>query len=182
MAALNPDDRLLAQVRRGDRAALAEVYDTYSPAVYRYLVRRTGDARVAEDLTGAVFLKLLEAVQKNQVWTTSFVGWLYRIAHNAVIDNFRRAARRSDRPLDELMHSRQEAPDQRAERAAYLQEIIAAMESLTGDQSQVLLLRFGEGLSHQEVAIIMGKSEGAIKLLQHRAIQTLRRVLQPESL
>jgi RNA polymerase sigma-70 factor (ECF subfamily) len=177
-----PDDSLLAQVRRGDRAALATVYDMYAPAIYRYLVRRTGNQRVAEDLTGVVFLKVLDAIHKQQAWTATFVGWLYRIAHNAVVDHFRSTGRRNEDELDETVESFLEAPDWAADRATRLARIHQALNSLTADQAQVILLRFGEELSHQEVADIMGKSEGAIKLLQHRAIHALRKLLVPEEL
>lgn len=177
-----PDTTLLEQMRRGDRAALATVYDMYAPAIYRYLVRRTSNQRVAEDLTGVVFLKMLDAIHKQQAWTDTFVGWLYRIAHNAVVDYFRSAGRRNEDELDEWLESRGDTPEWVAERATRMTKIHAALNSLTAEQAQVILLRFGEELSHQEVADIMGKSEGAIKLLQHRAIHALRRLLIPEEL
>lgn len=177
-----PDDTLLAQVRRGNRAALATVYDMYAPAIYRYLVRRTSNQRVAEDLTGVVFLKMLDAIHRQQAWTDTFVGWLYRIAHNAVVDHFRKTGRRNEDELDETVESLFDAPDWAAERATRLVKIHEALNSLTADQAQVILLRFGEELSHQEVADIMGKSEGAIKLLQHRALHALRKLLVPEEL
>lgn len=177
-----PDEILLAQVRRGNRAALATVYDMYASAIYRYLVRRTNNQRVAEDLTGVVFLKMLDAIHREQAWTDTFVGWLYRIAHNAVVDYFRSAGRRAEDELDEMVESLLDGPDGAAERATRLTKIQAALNSLTSDQAQVIMLRFGEELSNQEVATIMGKSEGAVKLLQHRAIHALRRILVPEEL
>lgn len=177
-----PDETLLAQVRRGNRAALATVYDMYASAIYRYLVRRTNNQRVAEDLTGVVFLKMLDAIHREQAWTDTFVGWLYRIAHNAVVDYFRSAGRRAEDELDEMVESLLDGPDGAAERATRLTKIQAALNSLTADQAQVIMLRFGEELSNQEVATIMGKSEGAVKLLQHRAIHALRRILVPEEL
>jgi len=183
MASLpTPDTTLLEQVRRGDRAALATVYDMYAPAIYRYLVRRTSNQRVAEDLTGVVFLKMLDAIHKQQAWTDTFVGWLYRIAHNAVVDYFRGAGRRHEDELDEMVESVLDGPDGAAERSTRLTKIHAALNSLTAEQAQVILLRFGDELTNQEVAVIMGKSEGAIKLLQHRAIHALRRILVPEEL
>lgn len=179
---LSPDTILLEQVRRGERAALAQVYDMYAPAIYRYLVRRTDNKRVAEDLTGVVFLKMLDAVQKQQAWTDTFVGWLFRIAHNAVVDYFRRSGRRTEDELEDWLESHAETPEWVAERSTRLTRIHAALNALTADQAQVILLRFGEELSHQEVAEMMGKSEGAIKLLQHRAIHALRRLLVLEEL
>lgn len=177
-----PEDTLLEQVRRGNRAALATVYDMYASAIYRYLVRRTNNQRVAEDLTGVVFLKMLDAIHRQQAWTDTFVGWLYRIAHNAVVDYFRSVGRRTEDELDERVESLLDGPEWAAERATRLTKIQEALNLLTAEQAQVILLRFGEELSHQEVAAIMGKSEGAIKLLQHRAIHALRRLLVPEEL
>lgn len=177
-----PDPTLLEQMRRGNRAALATVYDTYSPAIYRYLYRRTNNQRLAEDLTGVVFLKVLEAIRKQQAWTDTFVGWLYRIAHNAVVDHYRSAGRRQEEELAESLESQGIAPDGAAERAVRALQIQNALNTLTDDQAQVIVLRFGEGLSHQEVAVILNKSEGAVKLLQHRAVHALRRLLVAEEL
>lgn len=177
-----PDKELLLQLQRGNRKALSAVYDSYSPAIYRYLYRRIGDATIAEDLTGTVFLKVLEAIGKHQTWSDSFVGWLYRIAHNVAIDHFRKSGRQQEDELAETVESHWLSPDGKAEREARLRQIRSALTHLTADQAQVILLRFGDGMSHQEVAAILGKSEGAIKLLQHRALQGLRQILVEEEL
>lgn len=171
------DSDLLTRLRVGDRDALATVYDSYSPALYRYLYRRVGNAALAEDLTGQVFLKLLEAIRREQLWHSSFSGWLYRIAHNLVMDHFRKHGSQTTVELEEWLESGARGPDGQVEHHLRLDEIRQALNELTEEQSQVILLRFGEGLSNKEVADMMGKTEGAIKGLQHRALHALRHLL-----
>jgi RNA polymerase sigma-70 factor (ECF subfamily) len=178
---MTPDDSaLLERARCGDRHALATIYDEYSPAIYRYLYRRVGNAGLAEDLTGQVFLKLLEAFQRDQLWNSSFRGWLYRIAHNLVVDHYRKQGDRSLVELEETLESDDLSPERGAELTIRFQRIRGALNELTEEQAQVILLRFGEGLSNREVGEIMEKSEGAIKALQHRALSALRRLLMEE--
>lgn len=178
---MDPNDtELLERVRGGDRAALAAVYDGYSPLIYRYLYRRVGNARLAEDLTGQVFLKLLEAAHRDQLWNKSFSGWLYRIAHNLVVDYFRKHKEQLLTELEEELESEARGPEGSAEHQLRLHQVRLALLHLTEEQAQVIVLRFGEGLSNQEVADIMGKKEGAIKGLQHRALQALRHLLVEE--
>lgn len=171
------DKKLFEQLQSGDRRALALVYDSHAPALYSYLVRRVGDAAVAEDMTGQLFLKLLEAVHNEQQWNFSVVAWLYRIAHNLVVDHYRRQGRRHHVELAEWVESEEKAPDVLVERQLLLARVREAMNELTDEQAQVILLRYGDGLSNREIAARMGKSEGAVKALQHRALLALRRLL-----
>jgi RNA polymerase sigma-70 factor (ECF subfamily) len=175
---MNPTDRALRErVKRGERAALASIYDEYSPLIFRYLYRRVGNARLAEDLTGQVFVKLLEAVQRDTLWNKSFRGWLYRIAHNVVIDHFRKHGNQKIVELEEWVASDEEGLEGTVISRLQFERVQQALHKLTEEQAQVIVLRFGEGLSNQEVAEIMGKTEGAIKGLQHRAVKALRRLL-----
>src|SRR5512137_2933889 len=84
-----------------DHDALSEIYDAYSGKIYSYIYHRTGDGEVAEDLTGDVFVRMMEAIRDDRTWTTSLQGWLYRIAHNLVVDYFRRQTKRDGPELDE---------------------------------------------------------------------------------
>jgi RNA polymerase sigma-70 factor (ECF subfamily) len=175
---MNPTDSALREgVKRGEPAALASVYDEYSPLIFRYLYRRVGNARLAEDLTGQVFVKLLEAVERDTLWNKSFRGWLYRIAHNVLIDHFRKHGNQKLVELDESLVSDEEGLEATITSRLQLERVQQALGQLTEEQAQVIVLRFGEGLSNQEVAQIMGKREGAIKGLQHRAVKALRRLL-----
>ena len=89
------EEELLAAAMQYNAAALGEVYDRYEAKIYSYIYRRTGDQSLAEDLTAQVFLKMLESIRNRKAWHSSFSGWLYRIAHNLVIDHYRRRDRQS---------------------------------------------------------------------------------------
>ncbi len=159
--------------------ALAQIYDQYASKLYSYVYHRTGNGSVAEDLTSDVFVRMLEAIQQDRAWKTSLQGWLYRIAHNLVVDHFRRSSKRDGVELDE----RWMAPDNDSmtfEGLFHSNQLRLGMRFLTDEQQQVVILKFVEGLSNAEVAEILGKTEGAIKALQHRALTALRRVVGTE--
>ena len=177
---MGDEKRLLEQAGEYDPAVLGRIYDQYSVKIYTYIYHRIGDARLAEDLTAEVFLKMLEAVKASAGWKISLSGWLYRIAHNLVVDYFRRQPRRESLPLDERLMAAQDHPDTRLERILTQQRLRAAVGHLTEDQQQVITLKFVEEMSNAEVAEILGKTEGAVKSLQHRALATLRGLLQGE--
>jgi RNA polymerase sigma-70 factor (ECF subfamily) len=132
---------------------------------------------LAEDLTGQVFVKVLEAVQRDTLWNKSFRAWLYRIAHNVVVDHFRKHGNQKIVELEESVISHDEGLEGTVTNRLQLERVQQALHKLTEEQAQVIVLRFGEGLSNREVAEIMGKREGAIKGLQHRAVKALRRLL-----
>ncbi len=172
---------LLKRAQAYDEQAIGELYDHYAPFIYTYLYRRVHDAKVAEDLTGDVFVRVLQAIQSERFWQTSFRGWLYRIAHNRVIDYYREQSRMIQVPLEEHLESDHDVADDgnapSAGRQAF-QTLASALDQLTPDQQHVLVLRFGEGMKVHEVAAIMDKSTGAIEALQHRALATLRRMIE----
>jgi RNA polymerase sigma-70 factor, ECF subfamily len=159
-----------------DPEALVAIYDEYSTRIYSYIYHRTGDAAAAEDLTGDVFVRMLEALQTERAWTTSLQGWLYRIAHNLVVDHFRRQSKRDGPELDERWMSSDD-PTTSFEGLFSSHQLRTAMRFLTEEQRQVIVLKFAEGLSNVEVAEVMDKTEGAIKALQHRALEAMRRVV-----
>ena len=171
---------MLERAQQYDPEALAEIYDQYAPKIYNYIYYRIGDARLAEDLTASVFLSVLEAIQSNRSWRTSFSGWLYRIAHNIVVDQFRRRGKLRELPLDERLVSTEADPAKSAELSLEVEWLKRAIRSLTTDQTEVIVLKFIEGLTNAEVAQIMGKTEGAVKSLQYRALASLRKKLESE--
>lgn len=171
---------LLERAQQYDPEALAELYDQYSPKIYNYIYYRVGDARLAEDLTARVFLNMLEAIRSNRAWRTSFSGWLYRIAHNTVVDQFRRRGKLRELPLDERLVSAEEDPAKSAELSLEIDWLEQAIRGLTTDQMEVIILKFIEGMTNSEVAKVMGKTEGAIKSLQYRALASLRKKLESE--
>jgi RNA polymerase sigma-70 factor (ECF subfamily) len=172
---------LLDRASQADPAALGMLYDQYVDKIYSYIYHRVGTADIAEDLTGQVFVKMLEAVRSGRPWQTSFSGWLYRIAHNLVIDHYRRNRRATFVDVDEVtsLRSPDGDPLKFAEASVEMDRLRHALGSLTEEQVQVITLRFLDDLSIAEVARIMDKTEGAIKALQYRAVLSLRRVMEP---
>jgi len=170
-------ETLIERVQAGDPTALGQIYERYARKIYAYLYHRLGDRQLAEDLTGDVFLRMLEAARGRRFAHTSLSGWLYRIAHNLAVDRFR-AQGEETLPLDEGLTTSTAAPDSVAEARMAQDEMRAALKYLTEEQQQVIVLRFGEGLTAKEVAEVLDKSEGSVWALQHRALARLRRVLE----
>lgn len=164
--------------RAGDEAALAELYKLYFPRVYRYILARMGNPYDAEDLTEEVFLRVLHAIERFQWREAPFSAWLFRIAHNAVISQRRKeGARGRSSPLSEALSVDSQGPDEMVENRLALKEIMKAAETLPEAQRRVISLRFAAGLTVAETARAMGKGEGNVKVIQHKAIAKLRDML-----
>jgi RNA polymerase sigma-70 factor (ECF subfamily) len=176
------EDHLLERARAYDGDALAEVYDTYAPLIYAYIYRRVQNAPLAEDLTGEVFLRMLQAVRHRETWHTSFRGWLYRVAHNLVVDHFRREPAQAPLALDEWIVASGNSPEAEVAERMSRRALQEAIEQLTPDQQQVLVLRFGQQLTTREVGETIGKSISAVEALQHRALAALRRIFEKQTL
>lgn len=164
---------LLARARRLENDALAEVHQTYYEAIYRYMTFRVGDRMVADDLTSEVFTRLLSALRDHTAPQNTLRGWLYGVAARVVSDHFRRRGRVEELELAETIVSRAVSPEEAAEVSLSVQDLRVALTQLTEDQQRVLSLRYGAGLPVREVAELLGKSEGAIKQLQLRAVAAL---------
>ena len=171
---------LLERASRAEPAALGALYDQYADRIYAYIYRRVGQVEVAEDLTGQVFMRMLEAIRTGQGWRSSFSGWLYRIAHNLVIDYYRRRGRVTLVDIDEAtpIKATHGDPVRSTESLLNQEQLRAALFELTEEQAQVITLRFLEEQSIAEVADNMNKTEGAVKALQYRAVLALRRVMR----
>ena len=178
------EEVLLADAMNLDESALGELYDRYEAKIYSYIYRRTGQQPLAEDLTAQVFLKMLEALNSGKAWHSSFSGWLYRIAHNLVIDYYRRRDRDQQVAIDDapVLIAGSDNPVRAAELQLEADKLRSAIGRLTDEQADVISLRFLEGYSINEVAAMMDKTEGAIKALQYRAVATLRQLLEYEQL
>jgi RNA polymerase sigma-70 factor (ECF subfamily) len=178
----NPDEQgLLERASRADPEALGALYDRYVDRIYNYIYHRVGQADLAEDLTAQVFARMLEAIQEGRAWRTSFSGWIYRIAHNLVIDHYRRRGRAAFVELEEATPIIADGADpvKKVEARLESEYLRAALAKLTEEQAEVISLRFLDEFSIAEVATMMNKTEGAIKALQYRAVLALRRVMQP---
>ena len=176
-----PDETtLIERAARNDQEAIATLYDLYAPKIYSYIYHRVNDQLVTEDLTGQVFLRMIEAVKSQKAWHTSFSGWLYRIAHNLVVDHYRRRGRATHTDIDESPNIIAQDSDPYQKAAALLDNdaLLRAIGELTEEQARVITLRFLEGYSISEVAARLDKTEGAIKALQYRGVASLRRIMK----
>ncbi len=178
---MNRSMSLLKRVRSGDEQALARAYDEYAPAIYRYAYRLTGHEGTAQDVTSETFHKLLVALRDGGGPTDNLSAWLYRVAHNVVVDGYRHQPDEPPVPLDQApeipVPGRQESRLEEQERVARAR---SALQRLTSLQQQVIGLRFLEGLSIQETAEVMEKTQGAVKALQYRATNSLRRIMEED--
>jgi RNA polymerase sigma-70 factor (ECF subfamily) len=172
------DSNLLERAREYDAQALAEIYDGYAESIYRYAYRFVGDASLAEDLTSEVFLKLLQVLGTSRAPREQLQGWLYRVARNLAVDWFRRQAKGVSFSLNEELTPGGASPATRLERQQLHERLREAISKLTPSQQQVIVLRFGEGRNIREIGHLMGKSEGAVKLIQYRAMKRLRKLLE----
>lgn len=176
----NDEARLIEAAKNGKRAAFAEIYEQHYDAVYTYLFYRAGDPMLAEDLSGEVFLRMVENISGYIYRGQSIRAWLYTIARNLLTDHFRLAERFDPIPIEERPITADSNPSAAVELRLDQACLIRAMGHLAESYRLVILLRFVEGLSHAETAHILGKSESASKVLQHRALKALRQVLDTE--
>ena len=168
------------RARTGEPEAVGWLYERYFDRIYRYVYLKTGDPADAEDITGQVFLKTVESIRNFRWQGSTFASWLFRIAHNQVVDHFRRRSRHPQVPLDpvgDMLPSERDDPHERAEYSDFLDHLSACMSELTDLQAQVITLKFGGGLSNAEVAVIMDRTEGAVKALQYSALQNLNKLM-----
>ncbi len=173
------EGQLIQRARQGDLAAVSELYNLHVDRIYQYVRYRTGDDSTAEDITAEVFLRAIESLGSYHDQGAPFIAWLYRIAHARVIDYWRSSKRQKTAPLDDpLLQEGLVATDEAID-ADFLQHrsLWSALRQLTDDQQNVIVLKFVEGLSNAEIAVMLGKTEGAIKALQRRALESLARLL-----
>ena len=172
------DEKTLAEgLKRRDPEAWAALYEECFPRIYRYIVLRVRNQTEAEDMAEQVFLKALESGPSFTWRGAPIVSWLFRIARNLVIDYWRGDKSKRTLPLDEYIVSDMVGPETAAERNSDIRQMIQAVSQLTRSQRDVIELRFAGGLSTADVAKILGKSQGAVKVLQHNALVALRKRL-----
>ncbi len=171
---------LVGQAQRGDREALEELYLIHFDRIYSYLHMSVGNRHDAEDLTNQTFLKMLEAIERFRWRAVPFSAWLFRIAHNAAMDHFRASRRwQPEEEVPEPEGSEHSSAEDEALQAIGRASMLQLIDHLSPDQKQVLTLKFVFSFSNGEAATILGKTEGAIKSLQHRALASLQRQLAP---
>lgn len=169
---------LIHQAVQGDAAAWAALYDCHYHAVYRYCYYRVGDVNLAQDLASEVFMRMVENIHTFDLRGRPLLAWLYTIARNLIADGYRQAKQVVPSLLEDLPAVEEDSPAQSVERRLAATQVAAALEHLTEDQRQVLFLKFAQNLTNPEVAYLLGKPEGAVKSLQHRALAALQRALK----
>ena len=171
------DSILVQRAQAGDDAAFTQIYERYAPAIYRYLYVRVQDETLAEDLRAEVFARMFEGLPRYQDRGWPISAWLYRIAHDRSVDTLRALYRRQQVSL-ETWGGMCEGPEQSVGVQLDYEELHRSLHTLTTDQRQVIQLRFLAEMSIQEVAQRLGRTEGSVKALQRRGLQTLERRLR----
>jgi RNA polymerase sigma-70 factor, ECF subfamily len=169
-------EALVERARRGDREALAGLYDRFRDRVARFATGRLGDAEKAEDVTSETFEAMLRNLRSYRPGT-DFEAWLFTIAHRRVSDHFRRLGRRREVELDDSVPATSSGPEDHLVAAEDRAEVARAFLRLRADQQEVLSLRVLAGLSSAQVGEVLGKSEGAVRVAQHRALTSLRELM-----
>lgn len=170
------DERLLVAAAQKDPGRFGELYEIYFGAVYGFIVRRVGDRDVAEDLTSEVFHKALANLQRFEWRGAPFGAWLLRVAANAIADRGKRSGR--EIAVDDPPELGWEAD---LEAAMDFGGLLRLVEELPEDQRQVVMMRFAEQRGIREISELMGRSEGAVKQLQFRGLQSLRKRLESKT-
>lgn len=174
----NDDTPLVLRAIKKDQEAFGELYDRHVVRVYRHLYYMLGNAAEAEDLTAQTFLRAWEAIGRYEVRGAPFVSWLLRIAHNLGVSHLR-SKRESAQLHDGIVDDKpRRDPESVLEQSADEELVREAILRLRDEQRQVIILRFIEDLDYREVAEIIGKSVAAIRVIQHRALNSLRKQMK----
>jgi RNA polymerase sigma-70 factor, ECF subfamily len=169
---------LVERAQGGDRNALEELYLIHFDRIYGYLHMTVGNRHDAEDLTTQTFLKMLESIGRFQFRSAPFSAWLFRIAHNLAMDHFRASRRiQLEEDVPEPVGDAEVSAEVEAFHAIGRASMLEMIEELSPEQRQVLTLKFVFDFSNVDVATILGKTEGAVKSLQHRALVALQKRL-----
>ena len=172
------EESLVQRAQQQDSQAFALLYEAYFDKIYRYVAMRIRNEMEAEDMTQQIFMKMLRSISSYKSRGVPFSSWLYRIAHNQVVDFMRQQNKKATVDIDGLpLTDPGEDPHSIMEKQMDIEDLKKATQKLTPSQQEVLSLRFAGELSIAECAEIMGKSEGAVKALQHSAVLALRKVL-----
>lgn len=181
---VNREEDLIRRAQRREPEAFAQLYEENFDRIYRYVLLRVRNQADAEDITQQVFLKAIENIGSYRWRGMPFASWLFRIAHNLVVDHWKKISREktdamAPEDIDEMAVGSSSDPATMAELKFDIRQLSMACEQLSDGQREIISLRFAGGLSVAESAKVMGKSEGAVKVLQHAALVKLRRIMCP---
>ncbi|HEY1969432.1 MAG TPA: sigma-70 family RNA polymerase sigma factor [Pseudonocardia sp.] len=174
---------LVRATQAGDQQAFGQLYDRYHEMVFRYVLFRVGDRQLAEDLTAETFLRALRRIQSVSYQGRDIGAWFVTIARNLVLDHVKSSRYRLEQTTSEIadLSPATSGPEQQVLDGATYEELLRCVAKLNSDQKECIALRFLQGLSVAETARLMGRNEGAVKALQHRAVRRLAQLL-PEGL
>lgn len=174
------EDEVVDLASQGDADAFSHLYQVNVNRIFNYIYYRTGNANEAEDLTARVFHRALGHIQNYSNRGLPFSAWLYRIAHNLVANWHRDNSRRNEVPLDDQarLTTHSELPEPAVESNEELEVLLKVIRRLPPERQQLLILKFVEDLPNAEIAVIMSRTEGAIKSLYHRTLLALRDEMQ----
>lgn len=171
---------IIERAKQGDSDAVTMIYQTYVGRIYRYVSYRVGSMQDIEDITGDVFIRMVEGLPKYEDRGIPFEVWLYKIASARVADFYRKHGKSQHVELDERIKKDDISPEQRIVDKQEVGDLKSALQELSDDEQIVLIMRFMERKSHQDVAIIIEKSVSAVKSIQHRALVKLASLLGAE--
>jgi len=171
-------DSLVERAIDGDANAFGRLYDMHVDRVYRHVYYRVGNITDAEDLTQEVFIRAWKAIHRYKKTASPFLAWLIKISSNLIIDFYRSKKAETFQDLDVFVGKSDSEPEYLAEMHFDQQQIRRAILELPSDQQQVVLMRFIEGFSYSEIASSLGKSEGAVRVILHRSLKSLRKILE----
>ncbi len=174
------DGALAAAAARGDSAAFGQLYDRYAERVFRHVYYRLANRADAEDLTGQVFLKALQAVGRYRADRAPFLSWLLAIAQNAIIDHLRSRKVTGELDLAVADTGTWCDPVQVTDLRCTQGQLRRAILGLKAEHRQVVLMRFVDELEHAQIGAVLGKNEGTVRVIQHRALAALRQALTEE--
>lgn len=177
MSKMSVNSATLTETRQLSRDDLVEIYDLYNAEIYRYAARLLGDPQVAEDCVAETFSRLLQAVRGGGGPTGNVRAYLFRMAHNWIVDHYRRRSDHQPLGEGEDLADPMGNPTHQVSQEWERERVRAAIFRLPPEQQQVIELRFIEDWSHDEVARYLGKTVEATRALQHRALATLRKLL-----
>ncbi len=176
---VSDEQHLLQRASRLETQALAEIYDTYSPGIYRYSMRLLGDECLAEDCVADTFARFLKSLRERRGPRERLQAYLYRIAHNWIVDSYRNNGQTVS--LGDAHRSEADLPEEEAAKRIRQKQVRAAIRQLTPEQQMVVSLKYLEEWSNEEVAKALKKPVGAVKSLQHRALRSLYKLLAEKS-
>lgn len=180
MGTQSGESSIIERAKLGDQEALTQLYERYASTIYQYVYARVQDAELAEDIRSDVFVRMLEGFGRYEDRGRPVVAWLYRIAHDRLVDTFRRRRQRSYVPLDACSSS-YDGPEVMLSHQLDMEQLRLCIQDLLPSQQEVIRLRFMAGMSIPEIAAQLGRSESSVRALQHRGLQALARLIETPS-